>query len=106
MNAQDPTNIWNENKALVMSYSDYGKNYDYTLQTFYSQEVHGFPVNHLQHLKLHVHVMEIYLFSIEILIISSSSAVSGLRHRLYITTIFTGCGRWFKPYPVAATICY
>ena len=54
MNAQDPTNIWNENKALVMSYSDYGKNYDYTLQIFYSLEVQGFLVNQLQPCKLHV----------------------------------------------------
>ena len=54
MNAQDPTNIWNENKALVMSYSDYGKNYDYTLQIFYSPEVQGFLVNQLQPCKMRV----------------------------------------------------
>ena len=53
MNAQDPTNIWNENKALVMSYSDYGKNYDYTLQIFYSPEVQGFQM--LQQLVIHCH---------------------------------------------------
>ena len=54
MNAQDPTNIWNENKALVMSYSDYGKNYNYTLQMFYSPEVQEFPVVQLQHSKLQI----------------------------------------------------
>ena len=54
MNAQDPTNIWNENKALVMSYSDYGKDYEYTLQIFYSPEVQGSLVNQLQPCKLNV----------------------------------------------------
>lgn len=54
MNAQDPTNIWNENKALVMSYSDYGKDYDYTLQISYSPEVQGSLVNQLQPCKLNV----------------------------------------------------
>ena len=61
MNAQDPTNIWNENKALVMSYSDYGKNYDYTLQMFYSPEVQGFLVNQLQPCKLHVTLLGIFV---------------------------------------------
>ena len=82
MNAQDPTNIWNENKALVMSYSDYGKNYDYTLPMFYSPEVQGFLVNQLQTCKLHVRLLGIFLLPINILILSSSIAVCpcGLRH--------------------------
>ena len=99
MNAQDPTNIWNENKALVMSYSDYGKNYDYTLQMFYSPAVQGFLVNQLQPCKLHVTLLGIFLFPIEILILASSNAVCpcGLWHRLFSRTIFTSGGRWLKP---------